>query len=488
MNYILNEPWCLRGWKNKPYCLCNFTSPAPPVEISEKDKDVLSGPFAYSSGNPSVDQMIRSGMLRPAEEGESLDETRQYRNFGCLHFSSVIFSITGKCNYNCLHCSVNAPKAPMEEVPFERIEKMLDEIRECGLKNIVLIGGEPLVRRDFIQIVDAILQRGLFVAQIFTNGSLVNDALLDELDKRNVSPTFMISFDGVGYHDIMRGVKGAEEQFYRCVDLLRSRNYRVTCNMCITKDSVVSVWDTIRVLSEKGVESLIVYPPVESGLWRDRYQEMGVSLDKMCAEYEDVFEKYVAADYPMDLIMYGLISFVRSRRKWALLPSWSYHPEKAAVTPACRVYRRELNISPEGILSPCYAIMADEHIRNSMPDINKIPLRQALTDSAYTEIMELTSQDIADHNPKCRECEYHVMCGGGCRMSAFEKTGDLLGYDPQMCYFFEHGFPEKFVEAIRRGEKKRRENMSVLDMLLNSVMTLCIVLYISVQLLGIAPA
>ena len=111
--------------------------------------------------------------------------------------------------------------------------------------------------------------------------------------------------------------------------------------------------------------------------------------------------------------------------------------------------------------------MADEKIRKSMPDINKMPLRQALTDSAYTDIMELTSQDIADHNPKCQECEYHAMCGGGCRMSAFEKTGDLLGYDPQMCYFFEHGFPEKFREAIHRGEKKRRENMSLIDMILN---------------------
>ena len=118
----------------------------------------------------------------------------------------MIFSITGQCNYNCLHCSVNAPEAPLGEFSFERIEELLDEMKDCGLKNIVLIGGEPLVRRDFMQIVDAILQRGMFVVQIFTNGSLVNDALLDELDKRNISPTFMSSFDGVGYHDIMRGV------------------------------------------------------------------------------------------------------------------------------------------------------------------------------------------------------------------------------------------------------------------------------------------
>ncbi len=119
-----------------------------------------------------------------------------------------------------------------------------------------------------------------------------------------------------------------------------------------TRDSIVSIWDTIETLSAKGVESLTVYPPVESGLWKDRYEEMGASLDQMYDEYANVFEKFVAADYPMDLIVYGLISFIRKWRKYVMLPSWSYHPERAAVTPACRVYRRELNISPDGILSP----------------------------------------------------------------------------------------------------------------------------------------
>jgi hypothetical protein len=51
--------------------------------------------------------------------------------------------------------------------------------------------------------------------------------------------------------------------------------------------------------------------------------------------------------------------------------------------------------------------------------------------------------------------------------AACGKTGDLLGYDPQMCYFFEHGFPEKFREAIRRGEKKRTGNMSLLEKLMS---------------------
>lgn len=458
MRYILKEQYQLRGWKNRPWCICDTQSPMPAVAVGENFIKLLSETIEYTDGNPMLDRLIASGLLRAAGEKEELKEEQMYFNYGCLYFESVIFSITGRCNYHCLHCSVNAPKAPMQEIPFQQIEKMLDEMKECGLDNIVLIGGEPLIRKDFMQVVDAVLERKMFIVQIFTNGSLVDEELLDELDKRKISPLFMISFDGVGYHDIMRGVKGAEKDFYRCVDLLRSRNFRVSCNMCVTKDSIHSLWDTIMTLSAKGVSDLTVYPPVECGLWKDRYREMGASLELVSDVYTDVIEKYVAAGFPMDLYLYGLARFLKEGKKYAFLPNWRYRPEKAAASPACRIFLRELNISPEGILSPCYAIMSDDYIRSHMPDINQMSLKEALTDSAYTRIMELSSADIAAHNPKCRECEHLPLCGGGCRMSAFEKTGDMLGYDPQMCTFFEKGYLQKFREAVRKGQGDKPEN------------------------------
>ncbi|MBR5090427.1 MAG: hypothetical protein IK093_13440 [Ruminiclostridium sp.] len=40
-------------------------------------------------------------------------------------------------------------------------------------------------------------------------------------------------------------------------------------------------------------------------------------------------------------------------------------------------------------------------------------------------------------------------------MSAFMKTGDFMGYDPQMCTFFENGYLERFRAAAIRGREKR---------------------------------
>lgn len=451
MRFILDKSFSLRGWKNLPFAISPESSPERPVEIPKRYCELFSDSFEFGGGDGLIESLIRRGVLRPCAEGEKLEERQRYYNYGCLHFDAVIFSITGRCNYKCMHCSVNAPNAPMGEISLERIGQMLDEMKDCGLKNIVLIGGEPLVRRDFLKVVDAVQERGMFAVQIFTNGSLINEALLDGLDERNCRPLFMLSFDGVGWHDKMRGVKGAEDIFYRKLQLLSERDFDIACNMCVTKESISSLWESIRVLAQKGVRSLTVYPPAGCGLWKDRIDELGADVGLVIDEYEKVIEEYTAEGYPLDLNLYGLAYFDSRMKKYIIAPKWRTRHGDMASSHACITFTQELNISPEGILSPCYAMMSEQYVRKTMPDLNKMPLKQALTDSSFTKLMELTVQDIAEHNPECLGCEHLSMCGGGCRMQAFEDTGDFLGTDRRTCEFFKNAAAERFRAAARRG-------------------------------------
>lgn len=88
---------------------------------------------------------------------------------------------------------------------------MLDAFERCGIRSVGLTGGEPLICKDFWPLVDEILKRGIFITTIFSNGLLVTDAFLDEMEKRGIRTTIQFSFDGVGRHDWMRGVPGAEK-------------------------------------------------------------------------------------------------------------------------------------------------------------------------------------------------------------------------------------------------------------------------------------
>ena len=50
--------------------------------------------------------------------------------------------ITGKCNYNCLHCFNASDNSPlMSEFTLEDAEKLLDEAQACGIKSVYTFVG-----------------------------------------------------------------------------------------------------------------------------------------------------------------------------------------------------------------------------------------------------------------------------------------------------------------------------------------------------------
>ena len=106
------------------------------------------------------------------------------------------WSITGKCNYRCRHCYMSAPDAKLGEIDHDTMMDLARQIADCGILEVSLTGGEPLVRRDFMELVDALLSYRIRIAQIYTNGKLVDEKLLDQLEERGIRPEFNMSYDG----------------------------------------------------------------------------------------------------------------------------------------------------------------------------------------------------------------------------------------------------------------------------------------------------
>lgn len=448
----------LRGWKNIPYSLYSFKNSSAPYKITKEQSGILSGAVLYEKGT-FLDMLMNIGYLEECSEYDKITDNQKYKRYDNLYFNSVIFSITGKCNYRCRHCSVSAPDAAMGEMTFEQIEKLIVQFKECGLKNITLIGGEPLVHPDFMRIVDRIISEGIIVSSVYTNGSLINEKLLDDFEQRGIKPGFQISYDGYGFHDKMRGVKGAEKSFFKALKLLKSRNYHVSCAMSITKDSISSLSDTVDILTENGVSLLTAYPPFDCGNWKKVSDADKLTFEELLEEYIRYIPLYIEADFPLTLNLYRIAYFSREKRKYLIIPKSVIKNKNPSECYACRTFNSELDISPDGYLSPCYAIMDTAFVKENMPNILETSFVDAITDSAFTRSVELTVEDIFNENEKCSECKYKTECGGGCRSSALISDNDFMGYDRAMCYAFENGYIDRLRNAVKEGYARRNEKL-----------------------------
>ena len=72
----------------------------------------------------------------------------------------LALEITGKCNLNCVHCRSASSMSSFESVfDTEGAKALIDDITSFCSPVLVLSGGEPLLRKDIVEIVRAMRAR-----------------------------------------------------------------------------------------------------------------------------------------------------------------------------------------------------------------------------------------------------------------------------------------------------------------------------------------
>ncbi len=114
-------------------------------------------------------------MTAPVSRFEQLQE-QAVRNGVPLHVS---LALTYRCNLQCVHCYALPKKDPAHaELSTEAWIALATEAAEAGTLSMLLTGGEPLSRPDFIEIYNAVRRLGIYVT-VFTNATLINERVIE---------------------------------------------------------------------------------------------------------------------------------------------------------------------------------------------------------------------------------------------------------------------------------------------------------------------
>ncbi|MEK7677375.1 MAG: radical SAM protein [Verrucomicrobiota bacterium] len=119
---------------------------------------------------------------------------------------SVTLAVTNRCPFNCWHC-YNAGRSQVD-VPLAVLKNLAGELQALGTVMLTVTGGEPLVREDLADIVQAFDRRSCLI--LGTTG----EGLTPERARRlRESGLFAVGIsldsDQEGEHDWRRGRKGA---------------------------------------------------------------------------------------------------------------------------------------------------------------------------------------------------------------------------------------------------------------------------------------
>ncbi len=453
MRYILNPNIALRSWRRVPYAY--YVKGMRNAQGLKKEEfeflSVCDGKtdIPEAENNELIEKFLRSGFISEADNEATLSDWSRPCFCDNRYFPAVNWMITGKCNYNCLHCFNAADNAPlMKEWSLDEAEKFLDEAAECGINAFTITGGEPMCHKNFFEIIKGIYDRGMYVEELNTNGFYLDREAVNRLLSLEYRPLIKISFDGIGYHDWMRNCRNAEEDALRAIKLCTENGLDVKIQTNVNRQNLDSMFATAEMLDEMGAKEMRIIRTSEAPRWVENAHGMTLELTEYFDKMLEFTDMYIKSNHKMDIDIWQFLTLDPQYKEYRLRPVECRMGEYRDSLPVCRGNRGMIAVTAGGDVFPCMQISGYYEAHNDYPgNVKKDGLKKLIQQSRYLDEVCTTVGQLASINEKCGKCQYFKYCVGGCRALAFALTDDKLGSDPSKCVFFNNGYHKK-IEAL----------------------------------------
>jgi MoaA/NifB/PqqE/SkfB family radical SAM enzyme len=128
--------------------------------------------------------------------------------------------VIARCNLRCRHCFAGELPRREDELSLEEMSALFAELASLGCMRVSLTGGEPLLRKDLLEVIDAARAQGLSVS-ITTHGLFLDERWARALAERDLL-WLNVSLDGAtgSTNDAIRG-EGVYEQVLARLEAVR---------------------------------------------------------------------------------------------------------------------------------------------------------------------------------------------------------------------------------------------------------------------------
>ncbi len=122
-----------------------------------------------------------------------------------------------------------------------------------------------------------------------------------------------MSFDGIGWHDWLRGVDGAQNLVEHAFRLCKEMGFPTGAEMCIHGRNKHVLRQTVKHLGELGCGSLKTVPVSDIGAWHENGYGEAISIPDLFRLYLDYIPYYYEDGMPLRLFWSGLWQQRRQR-------------------------------------------------------------------------------------------------------------------------------------------------------------------------------
>jgi radical SAM protein with 4Fe4S-binding SPASM domain len=345
----------------------------------------------------------------------------------------VAWNVTRTCNLACTHCSADSDaEAYPGELSTEQGRVLLGDLARFGVRGVVLSGGEPLVRRDTLELAEYGRARGLTIT-LATNGTLLD---LDTARLiRDIGLSYVeVSLHGVGAtSDVFCGKRRAFERAAQGIRNCKAVGQKVGVRLTLTPQTIVDLDAIFDFIDQENIERACFSHLVPSGRANGpagfMHHETRHALRTIARRSREYgagggARRILTVDNHTDGPFLYLMLLAEGRAADAARAHAALARDgggrSASGVGLCAIDSQG-NVRPDQFWQTA-----------TLGNVKERRFSEIWTDPDIELLAELRDR-LPRLKGRCATCHYLNLCGGNLRVRALAQTGDMWAPDPA-CY------------------------------------------------------
>lgn len=332
----------------------------------------------------------------------------------------IYLHLTRRCNLSCKHCYIKAGMQLPNEMTTEETINLVKDFATLGGENMIITGGEPLLRRQLLyQVIETARDLGIRQVNVETNGTLIKED--DARFFRRFEVNVGVSLGGATpeSHGYIRG-EATFETILSNVKMLVAFGVHTRIGMTFARPNLNEAKDIVYLAKKLGVESVTFNMVVMTGRAKEN-PDLAIGSDEIIPTVRKVRE--ASREVEMKTFFEELASTLKNigRRD------------------SCGAGVRSVSITPDGDVYPCNSFIGGPMRAGN---IREQSLEEIWRKSkVLQEFQNLSVLDIEG----CRDCEIKFICAGGCLAESFRELGSIKKQCPY-CTIYNQIYSDMITE------------------------------------------
>jgi radical SAM protein with 4Fe4S-binding SPASM domain len=290
----------------------------------------------------------------------------------------------------------------------KEMKDVIRQLSEEGLFTLIFTGGEPLVRKDAVSIMNYALKKD-FIVSINTNGTFIDKKMAKFLSQLWLVKVSIDSADK-NKNDYFRGFKGCTNRALRGIKYLKMYNAKTAVQTTLSKFNINEVGSILDLTKSLGaIQYFSFFVPLGRG---EKIRNYLISSDDLKKFFDYLKNR---KDKEPKVYVHHPLSFLLEKENIVKFDA-----------AACPLGNIGVSIEANGEVFPC------PYLKIKLGNLKEKSFNEIWKNWKKSELYgKLMNKD--NLKGKCSICKFKVYCNGGCRALTFYTKNDFYLPDP-LCF------------------------------------------------------